>query len=248
MLEAPGLLITMVDFLLLRGVSFTWSNLAAKYFWKDIIENYKSNVSSNGVRGTCTACPCSERKWMNSPQLKKWSCRSWSGVSILKQYITSPCFSAAKAASHSVNTNSGLSPIIKIKIMITFWMQDTCNASQGGGGSNSYLQRNHFASDFLNLMTQTSSSPSLAAANRAVTTPRSTETYKLKLSRETMEQKRMQKQFLPLLHQGSGEQWPQPLQQPTEASEITMKWNNLWSAAASPVDAIREIDRKYGDH
>ena len=42
MLEAPGLLVTMVDFLLLRGVSFTWTYLDAKSFLKRYIRTTRA--------------------------------------------------------------------------------------------------------------------------------------------------------------------------------------------------------------
>ena len=99
----------------------------------------------------------------------------------------------------------------------------------------------------------TSSSPSLAAASRAVTTPRSTDTW-ISMTITThafpqsfypwnaicWEQKYWNKKPL---RRGSVEHRPQPLQEPTEAEPL---WNNLWSVAASPVDAICETDTKDG--
>ena len=61
--------------------------------------------------------------------------------------------------------------------MATYSRIITCNTSQGGSSSNSDLGRLFLWVKVKGLFVQTSSSPSLAAARRAVTTPRRADTY-----------------------------------------------------------------------
>ena len=66
-------------------------------------------------------------------------------VTLCFTIITSPCFSAAKAASHSVNTSRGRSPNFSGMLSPQSFEQHTCNASQRGGSPNSYLRKNQYA-------------------------------------------------------------------------------------------------------